>query len=108
MMESETLRNIFHYSNKYNGHTMNSITLIRSLSDTGADDFSSALQWLNPLPADANDFIKKIDVALTLVNFSQDRNTTTKTSNASNKHAESLMRLKTEIESILGKHQDEN
>lgn len=82
---------------------MHSITLIRSLSDRGAEDFLSALQWLNPLPVDAQDFIKKIDIALTLVNFSQQRSENTEVSDSRNSHAESLLRLKSEIEDILAK-----
>ncbi len=83
---------------------MHSDQLIKSLSKTGAEDLASSLQWINPLPDDAAELLKKINIALGIVKFSKSRRAEEKGSKSSNTHLDALTRLKTEIESILGKN----
>ena len=80
---------------------MNSAELIRALSKNGAEDLSSSLQWIKPIPEDITALIEKIDMALKIVKFSQSRCAEESGVKTSNDHIDSLARLKAEIESIL-------
>lgn len=80
---------------------MHSSELIKALSKSGAEDLSSSLQWINPIPEDASALINKIDMALNIVKFSQSRQTEDGSVKQSSHHLDSLIRLKTELKSIL-------
>jgi len=82
---------------------MNSTELIRALSKNGAEDLSSSLQWIKPIPEDVTALIEKINMALKIVKFSQSRCAEETRVMTSNDHLDSLKRLKSEIESILNK-----
>jgi len=82
---------------------VNSAELIRALSKNGAEDLSSSLQWIKPIPEDVTALIEKIDMALKIVKFSQSRCAEEAGVKSSNDHLDSLTRLKSEIESILNK-----
>jgi hypothetical protein len=82
---------------------MHSDELIKLLSKTGTEDLASSLQWINPLPNDATELLKKINIALSIVKFSKTRRAEEKGSTSSNTHLEALTRLKAEIISILNK-----
>lgn len=81
---------------------MHSDELIKLLSDSGSKDLLSSLQWINPIPEDASALVEKIDMALSIVKFSQSRRAEEGEETSTN-HLESLIRLKLEISSILGK-----
>jgi len=80
---------------------MHSSELIKALSKNGAEDLSSSLQWINPIPEDASALINKIDMALNIVKFSQSRQTEDGGVKPSSHHLDSLIRLKNELKSIL-------
>ena len=80
---------------------MDSIKLIRALSETGANDLSSALAWVNPIPAQAKVLNEKITEALQIVSFAQNRQGKPGKTQASDDSIELLTRLKSEIDSIL-------
>ncbi|WP_426357798.1 hypothetical protein ACPUVO_15260 [Pseudocolwellia sp. HL-MZ19] len=82
---------------------MKSDELITLLSKSGAEDLTSSLQWINPLPDDATELLKKINIALSIVQFSQSRRAEEKGSTSSNTHFDALTRLKAEAQSILDK-----
>ena len=82
---------------------MHSTTLINALSKSGADDLSSSLQWINPIPEDASALINKIDMALNIVKFSQSRQAEDGGVKSSSNHLNALIRLRTELNAILSK-----
>ena len=42
---------------------MDTISLIRAISDDEAKDFSKVLAWLNPIPEDAEGLLERLDAA---------------------------------------------
>ncbi len=80
---------------------MNSVELIRKLSSQGAEDFSIALSWINPIPNDASELTSKMEMALQRLQYAQDRQGSSKSDDTSKQRAV-VSRLKTEIEGILG------
>ncbi len=80
---------------------MNSVDLIRKLSDQGADDLSEALSWINPIRKNAEDIIEKIDVATKRLHYAQARQGSSEQDDTTKQRA-LLSRLKTEINNILG------
>lgn len=81
---------------------MHSDELIKLLSDSGSKDLASSLQWINPIPADGSALLEKIDMALSIVKFSQSRRAEEGKETSTN-HLDSLIRLRSEINGILGK-----
>ena len=82
-------------------HYMNSVELIRKLSDQGAEDLSQALSWINPIPTSAEDIIEKIDIASKRLQYAQARQGSSEQDDTTRQRA-ILSRLKTEIKNILG------
>jgi len=82
-------------------HEMNSVELIRKLSDEGAQDLSEALPWINPIPKSADEIIEKIDIASKRLNYAQARQGSSEQDDTTKQRA-LLSRLKTEVQSILG------
>ena len=80
---------------------MNTIELIRALTERGAKDFEKCLSWLNPLPLDIHNLLKKIDIASERLQYAQDRQGSSDADDVSNEVA-TLYRLKAEIQSITG------
>ena len=80
---------------------MHSTELIKFLSQRGAEDLSSSVQWLNPIPEDASALLNKVDMALSIVKFSQFRQAEDGGVKSSSNHLDSLIRLKAEFKSIL-------
>jgi hypothetical protein len=83
---------------------MHSEELISLLSNSGTEDLSSSLQWLEPIPENTDLLMEKIDMALNIVKFSQSRRAEEVGLKASNNHLDALIRLKTEIKSIIVKN----
>ncbi|MCJ8294652.1 MAG: hypothetical protein MJK15_09620 [Colwellia sp.] len=82
---------------------MYSAELIKSLSKNGTEDLSSSLQWISPIPEDAHALVEKIDMALKMVKFSQSRQAEDGGVKSSSNHLDSLIRLRSELKSILDK-----
>ena len=82
---------------------MHSAELIKSLSKNGTEDLSSSLQWISPIPEDASALVEKIEMALNIVKFSQSRQAEDGGVKSSSNHLESLIRLRSELKSILDK-----
>jgi hypothetical protein len=80
---------------------MNSIKLIRALSETGANDLSAALAWVNPIPAQGLLLSQKITEALQIVGFAQNRQGKPGKTQVADDNIQLLTRLKSEIDSIL-------
>ena len=81
---------------------MNTIELIRALTERGAKDFEKCLSWLNPLPLDIHGLFKKIDIATERLQYTQDRQGASDADDTSSEMA-TLCRLKAEIQSITGR-----
>jgi len=80
---------------------MHSDELIKLLSKSGTEDLSSSLQWINPIPDDVFALLKKIDMALNIVKFSQSRQAEEIGRKSSDNHLDSLIRLRAEIKSLI-------
>jgi hypothetical protein len=82
---------------------MQSSQLIHALSTEGAHNLSVSLQWINPIPEDAVELVKKINIALSIVKFSQSR-CEEEGGKSSTNHLDSLTDLKSEIDAILNQN----
>ncbi|HFQ4951545.1 hypothetical protein HQK29_16870 [Vibrio vulnificus] len=80
---------------------MNSIELIRKLSDNSAADFYRALSCINPIPFDAKDIIPKIDISIQRIDYGQNRQGGEGPTQDSDEKIERLRRLKQDIERLL-------
>ncbi|MCP4140544.1 MAG: hypothetical protein GY755_09685 [Chloroflexi bacterium] len=79
---------------------MNTVELIRLLSDQGAKDFSELLSWINPIPKNAEEVPLKIDIAKKQLSYKQNRQGSSEQDNTLNERAR-LSRLNEEVQSIL-------
>ena len=77
--------------------TITTITLIRALSDRGAQLFSEQLGWLNPLPQLAAQLISKLDLATERAEYIQGQ------TGKDDHSVTGLISLKSEIETALRK-----
>lgn len=77
---------------------MNSIEVIRKLSNEGANNFINVLSWINPIPENGNDIIEKIDFALKRSHYAEDRQGSME---STEKEQLILMSLKKEIQNVL-------
>ncbi|MGJ8694484.1 MAG: hypothetical protein ACSHW0_18605 [Thalassotalea sp.] len=82
---------------------MKSAELIKSLSEQGTEDLYASSQWINPIPDDAFALIEKIEMAARIVQFSQSRRDEDSGKKSPTQHLDALIRLKSEIKTILSK-----
>jgi hypothetical protein len=80
---------------------MKSTDLVKQLSATGKEDLASSEQWINPMPFKASGIIEKINIAITLVNYSHNRAGSPPATEFSKNQLAALNRLKAEIANVL-------
>ena len=82
-------------------HRLNHNRMSHCIFDTGAQDLSEALSWINPIPKCADEIIDKIDVASKRLHYAQARQGSSEQDDTTKQRAQ-LSRLKAEIQSIIG------